>query len=170
MTTAPDQPCDEIAAAYAAHAGRIQRYLARHVHDADVAADLTSLVFEEALRAWPTYEDRGYPVTSWLYAIARSRVIDWLRRQRRRPVVPLDGVPLAAADDDLARVDAIMLAAPLWEAPELTDAQRQVLILRFREDLALEEVARRMGLTVSAVKGLQARGLARLRQRLAVLE
>jgi DNA-directed RNA polymerase specialized sigma24 family protein len=49
---------------------------------------------------------------------------------------------------------------------ELTDLQREVVVLRFVADLPLRDVARLTGRPVPAVKRLQARGLERLAHRL----
>lgn len=154
---------------YQAHAPRILRYLVRLVHDPEVAADLCGDVFVAVVKDLPRYEDRGYSVAAWLYAIARGRAINWKRRQALRTFVPLDE-RIVGGGDVAARIEANALAAELWEAPELTAAQRAVLRLRYHEDLGLDEVAARLGLAKRAVKALQARALKRLRLRLAVLE
>src|SRR3712207_9112863 len=36
------------------------------------------------------YEDRGWPISAWLYRIARDRTIDIMRRRRNRQQVPLE--------------------------------------------------------------------------------
>ena len=49
---------------------------------------------------------------------------------------------------------------------ELTEEQRNVLVLRFQEDFSLKETAEIIGKNINAVKALQNRGINRLRQAL----
>ena len=46
--------------------------------------------------------DPHYPLTAWLYAIARYRLIDFLRRAKRRAHASLDGVDVGEIDPDYA--------------------------------------------------------------------
>jgi DNA-directed RNA polymerase specialized sigma24 family protein len=59
----------------------------------------------------------------------------------------------------------------IWELAEciLTSRQYKALVLRYREDLTLEQTGRLMGIGVPAVHGLEERAIARLRAGLQVL-
>lgn len=74
----------DLATTYEAHALQIRRYVAAHVGDPDVADDICSAVWLAAVRGAATYEERGHPITAWLYSIARARVIDHQRQATRR--------------------------------------------------------------------------------------
>ena len=50
--------------------------------------------------------DPNYPLTAWLYAIARYRLIDFLRRAKHRNHAPLDGVDVGEPDPDYEASDA----------------------------------------------------------------
>lgn len=111
---------------------------------------------------------------SWVFTIAHNLIIDDRRRQVRRPQSVDDGtvVDLASPVDGpetvaLSNCSAEELVAAVHE---LTDSQRDVLLLRVIADLSLDEVATLTGRPVGAVKALQHRGLASLRRRLAVSE
>jgi RNA polymerase sigma-70 factor (ECF subfamily) len=65
------------------------------------------------------------------------------------------------------REQAVLLADAMEHLPE---DYREVIILRQLEGLTFPQVARRMGRTEDSVKNLWARGLARLRRSLEVLE
>ena len=114
-------------------------------------------VFVQVARDLHGFPGRDDPtaVRRWVFTIARNRLIDAARRERRR------GMPEPAA----AVVPAPDLPDPALLAGlrQLTEEQREVLALRFVADLPLEEVARLTGRTVGAVKALQHRALEKLR-------
>lgn len=150
-----------VAELYAHHAPAIQRYILRRVHDYSLAEDLTSEVFVRVLESLHTYTDRGLPIEAWLYRIAHDRVIDTYRSQRRRPVTSLDECeieatqsPAHAADDEAAFIDMLQ---------HLTDEQRAVLMLRYRDELTFAEIATKLARTEGSVKQLNKRGIRQLK-------
>ncbi len=103
--------------------------------------------------------DPERPVTAWLFAIARYKLIDLLRRRSRQELLT----------DALDEVDETLLAAeePPAEArrdlarllERLPDKQRLPILYVKIEALSVEEAARRTGLSESAVKVGIHRGL-----------
>jgi len=96
-------------------------------------------------------------VRRWVFAVARHRVIDEARRQRRRPKIGSGPGPEPMTTPD-EPFDPALLAA----LGALTPDQREVVLLRFVADLSLENVARVTHRRISAVKALQHRALANL--------
>jgi RNA polymerase sigma-70 factor (ECF subfamily) len=141
----------------------IYRYTYARVGDATVAEDLTAQVFLKALEGLSSYEQRGAPFSAWLYRIAHARTVDHWRQQHRRQEVGLvDTVP---AKDP--QPEEVVIARSEWDTAvsliaQLTDDQRDVIILRFIEEMSLAEVAETLNKTVGAVKALQHRALASL--------
>jgi len=75
---------------YERYVDRIYNYVyrrVRYVHDAE---DLTSRTFYRALSHFPTYQDMGFPFSSWLYRIAHNLIANWHRDRNRKPVIALD--------------------------------------------------------------------------------
>jgi RNA polymerase sigma-70 factor (ECF subfamily) len=141
----------------------IYRYTFGRVRDAEVAEDLTAQVFLKALEGLPSYRPTGAPFRAWLYRIAHARTVDYWRQQQRRQEVML-AETLVASDPS---PDAVTVARSEWSMAvellgELTDDQRDVIILRFIEEMSLAEVAETLDKTVGAVKALQHRALAAL--------
>lgn len=115
-------------------------------------------------------DERGF--RSWVLAIAHHRGLDAARRRDRRPV-------------DLLGVEALDAVTPLSPPPDVavlaraaTDEttallgvlgteQREVLLLRLLGGLSTTEIAEVTGRSREAVKGLQKRAIARLRDELA---
>lgn len=154
---------EAIAALYQHYADGIYRYLLYRVGDVELAEDLTADVFLKMIEDLPRYEERGLPFGAWLFRIARARLIDHWRRQRRRPMIALDDTDTGPQwiqdipEDEIAISEMIERALRI-----LTDEQREVVVLRFLVGMSLEEVAQAMGKSVGAIKALQHRALAAL--------
>ena len=153
--------------------GPIFRYIAFRVSDQTVAEDLTGEVFVRLLSA---LRDRTAPqktLRGWLYRVAYFVVSDYYRIQYRQEEVPLDeelsdGRELSGdAPDPAAVVSSKMRWEEVGQALEhLTHDQREVIALRFGQELPIREVADLMDKSEGAVKQLQARAVAALSRHL----
>jgi RNA polymerase sigma-70 factor (ECF subfamily) len=129
-----------------------------------LANDIEDLVQETLLAVHlqrGTY-DASYPVTAWLLAIARHKLVDlWRRRGRKEnlhdDIEDLDALPLAGeqADVHASRDLSLLLQA-------LPASQRQAIELTKLEGLSIAEASDRSGLSESSIKVLVHRGLKRL--------
>jgi RNA polymerase sigma-70 factor, ECF subfamily len=138
----------------------IYRYIYYRVSDPDLAEDLRAEVFLRMLESLDRFDYRGWSISAWLYRIAHDRVIDHLRRARRRQHTELD----ENWEDSAAGPDEFMLNKLTREhlrtaIGQLTEEQQQVILLRFIEDMSLRETAQILGRTEGAIKALQHRGL-----------
>lgn len=131
--------------------------------DTSAAEEIAADVFVAAARGIAKYQQRGAPLASWLFRIARNLTADHLDQRRRRPVVSADTLDLPSGDWGGAIEDATDIASAL---STLTGAQQEVLTLRFFGGCSLEETAGAMGKRVGAVKVLQHRALASMRREL----
>jgi RNA polymerase sigma-70 factor (sigma-E family) len=115
---------------------------------------------------WPRLVSRGSP-DAYASKVLVSRFLDERRRPWRREspseIVPDRVDPVAARD--LARIDDgdAELAAALATLPA---DQRAVVVLRYADDLALDEVARVLDLPLGTVKSRASRGTQALRYEL----
>jgi len=103
--------------------------------------------------------DAGQPVTAWAHAIARYKMIDFLRRRSIREAVqePLeDDADFLASSDEEAREARRDLAVLLGQLP---DRHRLPIVLMKLEGLSVAEAAKRTGMSESAVKVGVHRGL-----------
>ncbi len=135
------------------YAGRIKGYLMRtgaSASDADeIAQDVMVAVWRNAARFDP---DRA-AASTWIFAIARNRRIDMVRRVRP---LPDPEEPLFQPDpepDGYHLLDAAEREARLRAAvADLGDDQRRVLVAAFYEGLSHTEIAAREGLPLGTVK------------------
>lgn len=151
---------------YERYSKAIYRYIYFRVGEADLAEDLQAEVFLRMFEGLERYEDRGWPISAWLYRIAHDRTVDTIRRQRKRPQVPLEAWG-GACDGPELEIDARLDYEEInRHMRDLTDDQRQVIYMRFMADMSIQEVAHLLGRTEGAVKALQHRGLQSLARRL----
>jgi RNA polymerase sigma-70 factor, ECF subfamily len=159
--------CDEgaVRQVYRLHADAIYRYALYQSGNFSLAEDVAGEVFVRMMESIGSYEYRGSPISAWLYRIARNLIIDHQRRGGR--FKPLEeGYDLTLISDNPIELAERQLSwAELREAlAELTDDQRQVIILKFIENLENREVAEVIGKSEGSVKSLQHRALRSLRR------
>ncbi|MBI3743554.1 MAG: sigma-70 family RNA polymerase sigma factor [Chloroflexi bacterium] len=156
-----------VATLYETHYERVVRYVHVRIGDHAEAEDLASEVFTRALRAADTFEETGAPMEAWIFKMAHNIVVDHFRKKGRRPAaVPLEDAGSVASDDDpaaaaLREQDYVQLRKAMQN---LTEAQRQVLSLRFGGGLKSEEAARVMGKKPGAVREMQHAAVLKLKR------
>jgi RNA polymerase sigma-70 factor, ECF subfamily len=138
---------------------RVYGYAAYRLGAGADAEDVTSETFERALRYRDSYDPaRGEPA-AWMIGIAR-RVIDDPRRHAEIPVAAPEGVsdgPEAASADRLDLHAAVAL---------LSEADRELVALRYGADLSTRQIARVLGMKTNAVDVALHRARTRLRESL----
>ena len=138
--------------------------LVRMVKNKDDAEDLTLMTFGKAFRYLDKYTPK-YAFSTWLYRIALNNSIDFLRVKNNMPQYFDEDLYTNSAtsiidqsEDNLQRtpeeevIDKQRLQLLRAAVSELPDKYRKVIELRYYEDLAYEEIAERLGLTLSNVK------------------
>jgi RNA polymerase sigma-70 factor (ECF subfamily) len=150
---------------------RLYRYLLFLTGNPALAEDL----FQET---WIRVLERGHQYNakskfeSWLFAIARNLVID---ASRRKKMPSLEGLsnsesnqPYDPPDDHAASALQLLVTRENEQAIQISLLKiapyyREVLVLRFHEDLNLEEIAQVLSTPVSTVKSRLYRGLTALK-------
>lgn len=143
------------------HAG-ITRYIFQRVHDSQLAEDIAADVFVRMLESIHRFEDRGWPISAWLYRIARDRTVDVLRRQQTRATIPLEAWHGLADGPEEAIIRSMEHGEIRRLLDGLTSDQRSVLELRFWGELDIHTTASKIGRTEGAVKALQHRAVGAL--------
>ncbi|HEU4985303.1 MAG TPA: sigma-70 family RNA polymerase sigma factor [Nitrososphaera sp.] len=151
---------------YNRYADALYRYIYARCSSAAMAEEALSEVWLRVVQYLPHFRipeqgcDQAF--SSWLYTIARNQTIDLLRSER----YPTSGLDenIMSRDKDLDHnvVKRDEYQALAQAVQNLTAEQREVISLRFQEELTSAEVARRTGRTESAVKALQHRAIAAL--------
>jgi len=152
---------------------RLLRYLLVLTSSQETAEDLFQETWMRVLEKGRQYSAR-WKFETWLFAIARNLAIDLLRR--RQPL-SLEALLEPGEDEAPIQVQAADDATPFETAAQseearriasllhrLPPAYREVLVLRFQEDLDLNEIAAIVGTPLSTVKSRLYRGLDALRR------
>jgi RNA polymerase sigma-70 factor, ECF subfamily len=155
---------------------RILRFLISSLTDRDAAETLTQECF---LKAWNArHQFRGdSSLSTWLTRIAVNLLRDHLRSRSLRFWQRTRGSSLDVMDisdwvpDGRSSPESITLArdrvASVWRSVEkLSAQQRTVFVLRFVEEMELDEIATTIGMNLSTVKSHLYRALAVIREQL----
>jgi RNA polymerase sigma-70 factor (ECF subfamily) len=167
---------DALSALITRYQNRLYRFLLRLVHDKSEAEDLfqqTWVHVAEKIRHF----DPSRNFDAWLFTVARNLAIDHLRRVRPasldQPVSEDESqgtaVDRLVANDPapLERVLANERATRLGTAlDELPIVYREVMTLRFEEEMKIEEIAQVLSIPLSTVKSRLRRSLEQMRQSL----
>jgi RNA polymerase sigma-70 factor (ECF subfamily) len=163
---------DEVVRLYRA---RIFRFLMASLGDRDLAESLTQDCFLRAYSA--RHQFRGdASISTWLTRIALNLVRDHLRSRRmrfwhktRESAVDLvdisDWVPDPNASAETAMLQRERVRQVWKVVNDLSRQQRAVFILRFVEDMELQEIADTTGMNTSTVKSHLYRALRTVRER-----
>jgi RNA polymerase sigma-70 factor, ECF subfamily len=149
---------------YEQYAEMIFRYVYSHLENRLDAEDLTEEIFVRAWRALPKYDERGLPFSAFLFRIARNSLIDYYRQ--KKPLQSIDEIeiqssqvgPEEAAEQNFENMDLKNTIG------QLREDYRNVVIFRFMNGLSPEETAEIMQRSVGAIRVLQHRALAMLRE------
>jgi RNA polymerase sigma-70 factor (ECF subfamily) len=169
-------------ALYRKYLAQVYSYAFYELRDHHAAEDATERVFMQALTGLPRFEERADSFVGaatgtsdavaeapadastfrvWLFRIARNVVANERRRDRRRPVAPLEHASgLASSDDVLESAAAREAGSAAWQAvARLPEDRRRAVVLRFVDEMSTSEIAEILGRSEGAVRVLLHRAL-----------
>ena len=147
----------------------------RQIGREEDARDVCQETFLRAYRALSGFRGQA-KFSSWLYRITLNLCRDWLRRERRTPVMQapedVDLMDLAAAREPSETVEDRIARTDLVRAVEralalLPEEQRTAVVLKEYHGLTFREIADLVGCPLSTVKTRLYQGLTVLRRELA---
>lgn len=150
---------------------RLLRYLLFLTGRREVAEDLFQETWMRVLMRGGQYNGKAR-FDTWLFTIARNLVIDLSRKRTMASLDELndfaeEGRPFEIATDGPSPLDQLQVSEDRAEVAEvllkLEPSYREVLVLRFHEELSLEEIAGVTRAPLSTVKSRLYRGLAALK-------
>src|SRR5689334_18190072 len=139
------------------------------------ARDVVQEAFLRAFRGLKGFKGEA-KFSSWLYRITLNLCRDWIRRERRAPIVqvPEGTDPIDLADTQAAPTESVeelvsrreMSAAVARAMAELPEEQRTAILLKEYHGLTFQEIADTLHCPLSTVKTRLYQGLSVLRRRL----
>ncbi len=156
-------------------------FIRNRVNNVEEAEDILQDVFYQFVAGFETIESLDR-VTSWLYSVARNKIIDRYRRDAARPK-RTDFELLAGKDDDAPLTlqeilpdldnspESTLLREAIWD--EITDAlaelpadQREIFILNEIEEKGFREIAEETGVSINTLLSRKRYAILALRKRL----
>jgi RNA polymerase sigma-70 factor (ECF subfamily) len=150
---------------YTDHVTKIYRYVYYNVHNKEHAEDITQEVFLKAWKAIGSCKGKEKTFSSWLYRIAHNLIIDKIRKSQkqssREAELPED------IRDTSDRMEISLEQRDLLKVIDvLSPNQRQVIVMKFIEEMDNREIAETMGKSTGEIRILQMRALETLRNTL----
>jgi RNA polymerase sigma factor (sigma-70 family) len=160
---------------------RLLSFIRNRVSNTDEAEDILQDVFYQFVAGYETIEsiDR---VTSWLFSVARNKIIDRYRRDAARPQRS-DFSGLAGSEEDVPLTlqeilpdfgntpEDSYLREAIWDAimealDELPAEQRQIFMLNEMEEKSFREISENTGISINTLLSRKRYAILALRKRL----
>lgn len=161
--------------------GKLLSFIRGKVSSTEEAEDILQDVFYQFVAGFEAIESMDR-VTSWLYSVARNKIIDRYRRDAARPkVATLDGstgqeedAPLTLQEilPDLDNTpEGTLLRDAIWDEitlalDDLPAEQREIFILNEIEEQSFREIAERTGVSINTLLSRKRYAILALRKRL----
>ena len=154
-----------IAGLFEEYYDKVVRYIYIRISDQPEAEDLAGEVFLKALKSMGSYRGSAEQLRFWIFKIARNIVIDHYRKMSKRKTVNLDDVEITDGSNVEEIAEQRLQIRDLTKAMnQLTQAQREVIGLRFFAGLSSAETAQILGKSSGAVREMQCDAIQRLRK------
>ena len=152
------------------HETGLFNYIVRMVNDRQEAEDLTQDALLQAYKTWTRVEpDQSGAYVKWCYRIAHNLAIDFLRKKKPRAI---DEEDLERAEDtrslrpEEVYENRVQSSSVRESIAGLEEKYREVLILRYQEELSYEQIAEVLRVPVSTVETRIFRAKKMLREKL----
>jgi RNA polymerase sigma-70 factor, ECF subfamily len=147
-----DRSGEELRELYRRYAGELFGFACNALGDREVAEEVVQDVFARLWRHAGDYDPGKASVRTWLYAIARNRIVDARRRAAARP-----GLARPEAEESVEELDRELEQAVLrWQVAaalaRLSAEHREVIRLSHWGGLSLREIAERKGIPLGTAK------------------
>jgi RNA polymerase sigma-70 factor, ECF subfamily len=158
-----DDSGDDLRELYRRYSAELFGFAYNALGDRGLAEEVVQDVFARAWRAARDYDPRRASVRTWLYSIARNRVVDARRRAAVRPGLAAANAPESPAEVDEALEQAVLRWQVAAALARLSPEHREVIRLAHYGGLSLREIAERKGIPLGTVKSRTSYALRSLR-------
>lgn len=136
----------------------ILSYVRARVQDQEVAEEITQDIFMKVFRFRAGYQER-FAFSTWLWTIAKNTVSDHLRGRRDRSdqfdtEIQAEEIPCTGSNAESRILEKDERRKIFKKLRSLTRLQKRVLWMRLIHQLSYEEISKRLGLSLAAVKNL----------------
>ena len=150
---------------YDRYVAAIYQFARLRVGNTQDAEDITSMVFEKFIKALAQGKGPHHHLRGWLFQVARNAIYDTYGVQQP---LPLETIELWTGTNTAGPEQSVLQSLNGEALRKLIGAlspdQQEVLLLRFDQQLSLQETAEVMGKHINTVKTLQYRAIQHLRE------
>jgi RNA polymerase sigma-70 factor (ECF subfamily) len=158
-----DDSGDELRELYRRYSRELFGFACNALGDREVAEEVVQDVFARAWRHAGDYDPSRASVRTWLYTIARNRIVDARRRASVRPALAAGGEPETSIDIDHELEQAVLRWQVAAALARLSPEHREVIRLAHYGGLTLREISERKGIPLGTVKSRTSYALRTLR-------
>lgn len=152
---------------YVRYYERICQYVFHRVESKEVAFDIASNVFYNALTKLSSYKSKGYPFSAWLYRIAFNEVQQHYRKNKTQAVLSISTSGISEIMDTIPEKAFAIDDELLFSALEsLKEDEIEIINMRFFENRSFKEIADILEIGESACKMKVYRILEKLKEKL----
>lgn len=158
---------------------RLLDFIRKRVRSEEDAEDILQDVFAQLVAGYNVTEPIE-ELTSWLFTVARNRIIDWYRKrkpipfseQQSRSNAEFDGREVEDVLDDPAGVpDEVFTRSVMWTEfadalEELPEEQRNVFVMHELEGKSFKQIAETSGVPINTLLSRKRYAVLQLRERL----
>jgi RNA polymerase sigma factor (sigma-70 family) len=144
---------------------RLRNFIRRRVADPLDAEDILQDVFYELVEANRLLMPIEH-VTSWLFRVARNRIIDLFRKKKPESLQFEELLPSSDAGPELEYVRGLLLDELASALDELPEEQRRVFVAHELEGRAFKDIARETGVSLNTLLSRKRYAVRHLRKRL----
>jgi RNA polymerase sigma-70 factor, ECF subfamily len=149
---------------YTLFVDRIYRYVYYLLGNRMMAEDITEEVFIKAWKSIGNCRGREQTFSSWLFRIAHNHSVTMVSKNHRE--IPVADVHVTDKHDPQIEAEENLDLQNVLEAVKsLPESQKQVIILKFLDDIENDEIGRILGKRQGAIRALQMRALNSLRKK-----
>jgi RNA polymerase sigma factor (sigma-70 family) len=142
---------------YKRHSSKIYGYVRSKIRTDEKARDIFQEIYIKIHRSKNLY-NKMFPVLPWFFTIARSVLIDEVRKEQTVKLVPQETIDVAGNEEARPSFD---ISPGLNALPE---SQRAAVHLRYIDEKTFEEIADHLETSPDNVRQLVSRGVKKLRQ------
>ena len=158
-----DSSGDELRELYRRYSGELFGFACNALGDREQAEEIVQDVFARAWRHAGDYDATRASVRTWLYSIARNRIVDARRRAAARPGLAAGAAPESPGELDRRLEQAVLRWQVAAALARLSPEHREVIRLAHYGGLTLREIAERKGIPLGTVKSRTSYALRSLR-------
>ena len=156
---------------YTEYKDKVAGYVYNHINNYSEADDLVSDIFLKVYENLDRFDPSKASLSTWIYTITSRTVTDYYRTSRTYTEIPSENgeegimpdalVDSRGLDEDMLQEEQLDSLADALE--QLSERERDLIILHYYKGLTLKEVADRMNMSYANVKIIHKKALDRMR-------